>query len=495
MKKFILALDQGTTGSTALLISHDLKIKARANIEFKQHYPKPGWVEHDPEEIWAVTCKAMKQALQQAKVKASQIAGIGITNQRETVVMWDKKNQKSLAKAIVWQDRRTADFCEALKKKGALKTVRSKTGLVLDPYFSGTKIRWLLQNNKDVKKAKTANRLACGTIDSFLVNRLTNGKVHVTDVTNASRTLLMNIKTMRWDKELLKMFSVPADILPEIRSCSEIYGHTKSVPGLPDGIPIAGMAGDQQAALFGQACFSPGEAKCTYGTGSFLLMNIGSKATLSKSGLLTTVAWQVGAEINYALEGSAFIAGAAVQWLRDEMGFIKKSSEVEALARSAADNGGVQFVPALAGLGAPYWDANARGVLCGLTRGSNRAHVARAVLEGIALSQYDILSAMQKDAAQKLKRLKVDGGASANDLLMQIQADCLETKIVRPKALETTAMGAAFLAGLAVGFWKSKKEISRVFQADKEFKPKMAKGVRDDLIKNWKKAIERARVH
>lgn len=492
----VLAIDQGTTGTTVMILNKNLVVKAKVNQEFKQHYPKPGWVEHDANEIWQSTTAVIGKALKQGGLSGKDIAAIGITNQRETTVLWDKKTSKPIHKAIVWQDRRTASVCASLRKqKGVEAFVKKNTGLVLDPYFSGTKIKWILDNAKPAKNLLKKNQLAFGTIDSWLVWQLTGGKVHVTDVTNASRTLLMNLKTLKWDEKLLKIFGVPKNVLPEIKSCSEIYGTTKSIKGLPDGIPIAGMAGDQQAALFGQACFEAGEAKCTYGTGSFLLMNVGDKPSYSKSGLLTTVAWQLNGKTAYALEGSAFIAGAAVQWLRDELQFIKSSPEIEKLAKTVKDNGGVTFVPSLVGLGAPHWDPNARGVLSGLTRGSNRGHVARAVLEGIALSQFDILEAMQKDSKKKLKKLKVDGGASANNLLMQFQADVLQCQIVRPKIVETTAMGAAFLAGLAVGVWKSQSEIRKVFKVDKTFSQKMKTAARAEIVSQWRFAVKRAQVH
>lgn len=491
MSKYILSIDQGTTGTTVLVVDKNIRIVAKKNNEFKQYYPQPSWVEHDPEEIWKVTVKTIGQALKAAKVSGKDIAGIGITNQRETTVLWDKKNSRSVHPAIVWQDRRTASFCEKLKKKGLEKTVRQKTGLVLDPYFSGTKVRWILNNVPVTKKLIKQKQLAFGTIDSYLVWMLSAGQAHVTDVTNASRTLLMNLKTLKWDASLLKIFGVPSSVLPEIRSCSEVYAKTQNVPGLPDGIPIAGMAGDQQAALFGQACFSAGEAKCTYGTGSFLLMNIGNKPLMSRSGLLTTVAWKVGSQVNYAFEGSAFIAGAVVQWLRDELQIIKKAPEIEKLAKSVKDNGGVYFIPALAGLGAPYWNPHARGMITGLTRGSNRGHIARAALEGIAFSQSDILEAMQKDSRKPLKRLKVDGGACDNNLLMQFQSDILGCEIIRPKVIETTALGSAFLAGLAVGFWKDQEQIRKSFKVDKRFKSGFTPAVRKKVVQDWKQAVGR----
>lgn len=495
MSQYILAIDEGTTGVTVLVVDRNSQVLAKVNNEFKQYYPRPGWVEHDAEEIWQVTVKTIGETLAKAGIESAQIAGIGITNQRETTVLWNRSTSHPLHPAIVWQDRRTADFCARLKKnKSILNTVRKKTGLVLDPYFSGTKINWLLKNVPQACELAKSGNLAFGTMDSWLTWKLTAGEVHVTDVSNASRTLLMDINTLQWDKALLKIFAVPESLLPQIRSNSEVYGHTKNVPGLRDGLPVCGLAGDQQAALFGQACFKVGDAKCTYGTGSFLLMNIGKKAVLSRSGLLTTVAWKLGRDVIYALEGSAFIAGAAVQWLRDELKIIASSREVEDLARSVLDNGGVSFVPALAGLGAPYWNPQARGVLCGLTRGSNRGHVARAVLEGMALSQYDILLAMQKDARKKLKSLKVDGGAAANDLLMQFQSDILNTRIVRPKLVETTALGAAFFAGLAVGFWKDQAEIEKSFQVDRDFVPQMKVTQRKSVVLQWQKAVARARL-
>lgn len=492
MSSYILTIDQGTTGTTVLLIDKDINILAKKNTEFKQYYPQPGWVEHDPEEIWNVTVRTIGEVMQQSGISGSDIAAIGITNQRETTVLWERATGKPVHPAIVWQDRRTARECEALLRKGHLKAVRTKTGLVLDPYFSATKIRWILKNVPRAAELAKSGGLAFGTIDTWLTWNLTAGATHVTDVSNASRTLLMNLKTLAWDTSLLKLFGVPASLLPRVASSSEIYGTTKGVPGLPDGIPVSGMAGDQQAALFGQACFSAGSAKCTYGTGSFLLMNIGKKPVLSRSGLVTTVAWKVGSEVNYALEGSAFIAGAAVQWLRDGLKIINTAPEVEALAQSVPDNGGVSFVPALAGLGAPYWNPHARGVLCGITRGSNRGHVARAVLEGIAFSQFDILMAMQKDSGKKLKSLKVDGGATINNMLMQFQSDILACELVRPKILETTALGAAFLAGLAVGLWKSREEIVKSFKTDRTFSSQMKSADRKLAVEQWSKALKRA---
>jgi glycerol kinase len=492
VKDIIMAIDQGTTGTTVLLIDRDISILAKVNNEFPQHYPQPGWVEHDPEEIWACTVKTIEEAIRAADVDPERIAAIGITNQRETTVVWDRNTGQPIHKAIVWQDRRTAPACEKLKKKKLEPKIKQKTGLVLDAYFSGTKIDWLLTNVPGARQRAENGELAFGTIDSFLTWRLTGGKVHVTDVSNASRTLLMNLKTLEWDKDLLKIFRVPASILPLIRSSSEVYGHTSGVDGLPDGIPVAGIAGDQQAALFGQACFAAGEAKCTYGTGSFLLMNTGQKIVHSKSGMLTTVAWKLNGQTNYAIEGSAFIAGAAVQWLRDGLKIIHKSSEVEALASTVADSAGVVFVPAFVGLGAPHWNPDARGTIFGMTRGTTAAHIARATLEGIAFLQHDILTAMQKDLGQKLKVLRVDGGACVNNLLMQFQSDILGVKLVRPKMIETTGLGAAFLAGLAVGLWKDEKEISTHWKEDKTFLPMMSKKQVAYQLERWKEAVRRA---
>ena len=411
MSRHILAIDQGTTGTTVMVLDEALRVVTRTNREFPQVYPRPGWVEHDPEAIWASVLATIEETLKKAGIEASSVAGIGITNQRETTVLWRRRDDRPIHNAIVWQCRRTSEMCAQMKEKGLEDLFRRKTGLVLDPYFSGTKIRWLLDNVEGARQAAQDGNLAFGTIDSFLAWRLTGGQSHVTDVSNASRTLLMDLETLDWDDELLGHLEVPRSLLPEVRSSSEIYGYTKNIPNLPDGIPVAGIAGDQQAALFGQVCFSAGEAKCTYGTGAFLLMNTGTEPVASDSGLLTTVAWQLDGEVNYALEGSAFIAGAAVQWLRDGLGLIQSAQEVEALARSVSDSGGVTFVPALTGLGAPHWRPDARGVLCGIDRGVTRAHIARATLEGIALQNADILIAMESDSGVKLSSLKVDGGA------------------------------------------------------------------------------------
>lgn len=492
MKDLVLSIDQGTTGTTVMILDRHLNVLAKKNNEFPQHYPQPGWVEHDPEEIWQSTLRAIQETLSLSGIDAQRIAGIGITNQRETTVLWERLSSKAIHKAIVWQDRRTASFCEKLKKKGLENKFKKKTGLVLDPYFSGTKIKWILDNVKGAKARAKAGELAFGTIDTYLVWRLTQGAAHVTDPSNASRTLLMNLQTLQWDPELLKILEVPMALLPRIASSSEVYGSTRSVQGLPDGIPVAGIAGDQQAALFGQACFSAGEAKCTYGTGSFILLNTGKKIVHSKNKLLTTVAWKLGKEVSYALEGSAFIAGAAVQWLRDGLKIISKASDVEALAESVKSSEGVCLVPAFVGLGAPYWRSDARGLITGLTRGSTAAHLARATLEGIAFCQYDILQAMSKDLGKKLKTLKVDGGACANNLLMQFQTDILGVPLSRPKMIETTGLGAAFLAGLATGLWESPKVISQHWKEDRLFKAQMSKAEVKKKVAAWQLAVKKA---
>ncbi len=495
MGSYILAIDQGTTGTTALLIDNNLAIIAKHNQEYPQHYPKPGWVEHDLNDIWRSTLSSIQVVLEQSKISPTEIAAIGITNQRETTCLWDKKTGDPLFRAIVWQCRRTAEICAKLKKSGKEKIFRKKTGLLLDPYFSGTKIKWFFDAHPDLYPQAKENKVAFGTIDTFLVSKLTRNSIHVTDPSNASRTLLMNLQTLQWDDELLSILKVPRTILPEIKSSSEIYGKTLGVPGLPDGIPISGMAGDQQSALFGQACFDPGQAKCTYGTGSFLLLNTGPKIIHSKYNLLTTVAWQLKGKTTYALEGSAFIAGAAVQWLRDGLKIIQKSSDVEALATQVTSSDGVVFVPALTGLGAPYWDSSARGLISGLTRGTTNAHIARATLEGIAFQNYDLLTAMQKDLRKKLSSLKVDGGACANTLLMQFQSDILKTPVVRPKTIETTALGAACLAGLGIGFWSDLSEIKKAWQIDREFLPQMKEKERTAHLTEWKTAVSRCTDH
>jgi glycerol kinase len=491
MSRHILAIDQGTTGTTVLILDERLRVLAKVNKEFPQIYPRPGWVEHDPEDIWATTQATIAGALAQAGLDPSSISGIGITNQRETTVVWRRRDGKPVHNAIVWQCRRTADFCTELKEQGLEPTFRAKTGLVLDPYFSGTKVRWILDNVDGARQAADAGELAFGNIDSFLVWRLSDGAAHVTDVSNASRTLGMDLRSLSWDDELLDALGVPRSLLPEIRSSSEVYGHTKGLSVLPDGIPIAGIAGDQQAALFGQVCFGTGEAKCTFGTGAFLLMNTGSDPVVSTRGMLTTVAWKVGDEVDYALEGSAFIAGAAVQWLRDGLGLIQSADDIERLAMTVPDSGGVVFVPALTGLGAPHWRADARGVIVGLDRGVTKAHIARATLEGIALQNADILGAMEADSGVKLSALKVDGGAAANNLLMQFQADVLDVPIVRPTMLETTALGAGLLAGLATGVWSTRDEAKAAWKEDRTFTPTMSTTERDAHLGRWQSAVKR----
>ncbi len=489
--KYLLALDQGTTSSRSIVFDPQGKVVAVAQREFTQHYPQPGWVEHDAEEIWQTQLRTAKEALKKAGLKPQDVAAIGITNQRETTVAWDRRSGRPVARAIVWQDRRTAKFCDQLKARGHAQAITAKTGLVVDAYFSATKMRWLLQNVPEVKALAKSGDLALGTIDSWLLWKLTGGRVHATDVSNASRTMLYNIASCAWDKDLLKLMGVPASALPEVKPSSGVLGETTLLGG---SIPIAGIAGDQQAALFGQVCTQPGMVKNTYGTGCFMLMHTGTKRITSKNNLLTTVAWQLGDRpVEYAVEGSIFIAGAVVQWLRDGLGIIKKSSEVEALATSVPDSGGVHVVPAFAGLGAPHWDQHARGLICGLTRGTTKAHIARAALEGIAYQVADILEAMQADSGVKLKELRVDGGASNNNLLMQFQADLLGVPVVRPVITETTALGAAYLAGLGVGLWKNPTEIGSQWKAEKSFKPGISKARRDHLRMGWCDALERAR--
>ncbi len=493
--EYILALDQGTTGTTVCLLDRRARMVASVNREHPQIYPKPGWVEHEPEAIWKSVVDGIAQVLSQAKVSGSQIAAIGITNQRETVVLWDRATHKPVYNAIVWQCRRTTEFCEKLKKGKHARVIKKKTGLVLDPYFSASKLRWLLENVSGTRARAAKGELRAGTIDSFLLWRLTQGKSHKTDVSNASRTQLMNIQNGDWDPELLKIFQVPRGILPEILPSSGEFGKTVGVPGLPDGIPIAGIAGDQQSALFGQACFDVGSVKCTFGTGSFLLMNTGNKMVVSKAGLLTTVAWQLKGEkkLTYALEGGAFICGAAVQWLRDQMQFIKSSSEIEVLAKQVASTDGVFLVPAFVGLGAPYWDPQARAAIVGMTRGTSRAHLARATLEAMALQNVDILVAMEKDLGRKMNTVRVDGGAAADDLLMQMQADFLGASVERPAQTESTVLGAAFLAGLGVGYWASVADLKNVWALEKEFKPVLGKVERTRHLAAWHEAVERVR--
>jgi glycerol kinase len=490
--RHVIAIDQGTTGSTVLILDDKLSVRGRGYQEFPQIYPKPGWVEHDPEAIWSSVTAALGKALAEAKIEPSSIAAIGITNQRETTVMWERATGKPVHNAIVWQDRRTADRCAELKAAGKEARVRELTGLTLDPYFSGTKIHWMLREVDGLAAKAKSGAIAFGTVDTYLVWRLTGGE-HKTDVTNASRTLLFDLHTLAWSDELLEVIGVPRQILPEVVASSGAIGKTRGVPGLPDGIPITGIAGDQQAALFGQACFTIGDAKCTYGTGAFILMNTGDKPVASTSGLLTTVAWKLATgELRYALEGSAFIAGAAVQWLRDGLGFFTTAAEVEALAASVPDSGGVIVVPAFAGLGAPHWRPDARASITGITRGTTRAHIARATLEGIALQNVDILRAMERDSGKKLQALKVDGGAAANDLLMQFQSDVLGVDIARPELVESTALGAAFLAGLGTGVWQNLDAIRTTWREQKRFRPAANRGWVADHVKRWDAAVAKA---
>ncbi len=492
MASYVMAIDQGTTSTRAMLLDRRLTVRAKVNEEFRQIFPRPGWVEHDLEDIWASTLSTIRRALQQAGAKGAEVAAIGITNQRETTALWDRRTGRPLHHAIVWQDRRTSEDCARLKAEGKEPLVKQKTGLVLDPYFSGTKLRWLLDHVKGAREKADAGEVAFGTVDSFLAWRLTGGRAHVTDASNASRTLLMDLRSLSWDRELLDLFSVPRSVLPEIRGSSEAYGTTLGVKVLPDGIPVAGIAGDQQAALFGQACFAAGEAKCTYGTGAFLLQNTGDQPVQSGRGLLTTVAWKLPGEVAYALEGSSFIAGAAVQWLRDGLGLIGNASEVEELARKVKSTGEVVFVPALAGLGAPHWRPSARGLIGGIDRGTTAAHLARATLEGIAFQIHDLAEEMAAEAGKPFPVFKVDGGACQNDLLMQFQADLLGVPVERPRMIETTALGAAFLAGLAAGVWSSKDEIRKVWKVGKRFEPRMAPEEQAHHLAKWRKAVGNA---
>jgi len=492
MPEAVMAIDQGTTGTTVVVIDRDLNVLSRGYREFRQIYPHPGWVEHNPKDIWTSLLAALDDAFRNGAVVPDDIGAIGITNQRETNLIWNRETGEPYHNAIVWQCRRTADICDALKKKGHEELFIRRTGLVLDPYLSGTKLKWQFDHVPDLRNEASAGRALAGTIDTFLVWKLTGGRAHVTDATNASRTLLMDLRTLSWDEELSSLLDVPMNVLPEIRGSAEIYGYTRGVPGIPDNIPICGMAGDQQAALFGQACFDPGEAKCTYGTGAFLLMNTGETPVSSKKGLLSTVAWKLGDRATYALEGSTFIAGAVVQWLRDELKIIDSAPQIEALAAEVPDTGGVTMVPAFVGLGAPHWRAEARGLISGLTRGTSRAHLARAALEGIALQNVEILQAMETDSGHSLLSLKVDGGASANNLLMQMQADFLGCRIVRPKVVETTALGAAFLACLGSGMMKDMEEIKHAWKEDRVFTPRMDGDTRDEALMRWHGAVRKA---
>ncbi len=491
MKKYILALDQGTTSSRAIIFDHDGKPVSSSQKEFTQIYPQPGWVEHNPEEIWSSQAGVAFDALLKAGIDSNDLSAIGITNQRETTIVWDRTTGKPVYNAIVWQDRRTAGYCDQLKAEGHADKILEKTGLVIDAYFSATKVRWILDNVKGARQLAEKGQLAFGTVDSWLVWNLTGGELHITDVSNASRTMLFKINTLSWDGELLKLMNIPDSILPEVRSSSEVFEETVGHFSSP--VKIAGIAGDQQAALFGQMCIEPGMVKNTYGTGCFMMMNIGTKQIRSKNKLLTTVAWKIGKETQYALEGSIFIGGAVVQWLRDGLGVITSSYEVEALAAKVKDSGDVYFVPAFAGLGAPHWDQHARGTLVGITRGSSSAHIARAALDSIAYQTLDILNAMQQDSGIIIKELRVDGGATVNNNLMQFQSDILQAAVVRPRITETTALGAAYLAGLATNYWGSIAEISRQWQKDTKFSPLMKETETIPLIKGWHRAVKAAK--
>src|SRR5450432_1196737 len=493
MKKYILALDQGTTSSRAILFDQTGKIKSIAQKEFTQIFPQPGWVEHDPLEIWSSQASVASEARLKIGAAVSEIAAIGITNQRETTIVWDRESGEPVYNAIVWQDRRTAPFCEQLRQSGFSEKIRSKTGLVIDAYFSGSKIRWILENVPGAQKKALEGRLAFGTVDSWLIWKLTNGQVHATDITNASRTMLFNIREQKWDDELLEMMNIPKSMLPEVKESSVFFGETdKNI--FSEKVPISGVAGDQHAALFGQMCLEKGMVKNTYGTGCFMLMNIGDQFVESKNNLLTTVAWKINGKIQYAFEGSIFIAGAVIQWLRDGLGIIRNANEIEGLAMQVEDTNGVSFVPAFAGLGAPYWNPDARGTMVGITRGTKAAHIARAALESIAYQTMDVLKAMEADAGISIKELRVDGGATANNLLMQFQADLLNCKVIRPEITETTALGAAYLAGLAVGFWKDTNEIAKWWKSEKEFLPKTASAAKQAGIDAWKQAVHAAQV-
>ena len=490
MEKYILALDQGTSSSRAIVFDAYGQTKAVSQKEFTQIFPKPGWVEHNPMEIWSSQASVIAEAITSIDINGLNIAAIGITNQRETTIVWDAETGEPVYNAIVWQDRRTSEFCDCLKRDGRTDLIRSKTGLIIDAYFSATKILWILENVPGARQKADEGKLRFGTVDTWLIWMLTRGEVHVTDVTNASRTMLFNIHTLEWDKELLQLFGIPESMMPEVKSSSEVYGYTKTTLFAHE-VPIAGIAGDQQAALFGQMCTEPGSVKHTYGSGCLMLMNSGERPIMSSNNLLTTIAWKIGDTVNYALEGSIFVAGSVVQWLRDGLGIIRSSSEVEALAASVPDNGGVYFVPALTGLGAPHWDQYAKGCIYGLSRGTTAAHIARAALEGIAFQTMDIVNAMQKDAGCTLKELKVDGGASRNNLLMQFQADILGTSVIRPIVTETTALGAAYLAGLAVGYWESIDHIKSQWGVEMEFKPEASQAQVEDLKEGWAEAIRR----
>ena len=489
-KKFILALDQGTTSSRAIVFDHNGHIKSVAQKEFTQYFPQPGWVEHNPNEIWSSQASVIAEAISSIDINGLDIAGIGITNQRETTIVWDVDTEEPIYNAIVWQDRRTSEFCDELKAQGLTDKIHEKTGLIIDAYFSGTKIKWILDNVPGARKRAEMGKLRFGNVDSWLVWRLTRGEVHVTDVSNASRTMLFNIHDLKWDEELMKLLDIPMSMMPAVKSSSEVYGHTKTTIFAHE-VPISGIAGDQQAALFGQMCIEPGSIKNTYGTGCFVMLNTGSKPVMSKNNLLTTIAWKIDDDVVYALEGSIYVGGSVVQWLRDGLGFITSSSEIEDLASTVPDSGGVYFVPALTGLAAPYWDQYARGTIVGITRGTTRAHIARAALDGIAFQTYDIAQAMAKDMNASLTELKVDGGASRNNLLMQTQADLLGIKVVRPRITETTALGAAYLAGLAVGFWKNLDDIKNQWQVERDFEPIADSACIEEAKAGWADAVDR----
>lgn len=491
-KQFILAIDQGTTSSRAIIFDHQGAVRAVAQKEFKQYFPNDGWVEHDAAEIWKTQAGVVAEALMECGANGKNIAAIGITNQRETTVVWDRETGKPIHKAIVWQDRRTSDYCDQLKRDGLTDTIKEKTGLIIDSYFSGTKLKWILDHVDGAREKAEKGKLAFGTIDTWLVWNFTGGDTHVTDVTNASRTMLYNIREGRWDKELLELMDIPESVLPEVRSSSEVFGHTKTTIFAHE-VPIAGIAGDQQAAMFGQMCLEPGMLKNTYGTGSFIMFNTGKEAIVSENNLLTTIGYGIDDSVTYALEGSIFIAGAVVQWLRDGLGIIKRSSDVEQLALTVKDNGGVYLVPAFAGLGAPHWDQRARGAMYGITRGTTAGHIARAALEGIAFQVKDVLSAMEADSGIDIQELRVDGGATVNDTLMQFQADILQIPLVRPQILETTALGAAYLAGLAVGFWPDTDCISEQWKVDRRFEPAMSEDEAAGLLAKWNKAVEKSK--
>lgn len=492
MEKFILALDQGTTSSRALLFDKAGNIRSVAQKEFQQIFPKPGWVEHDPNEIWSSQVAVAAEAMSKKGINGTYISGIGITNQRETTIVWDKRTGDPVYNAIVWQDRRTSGYCDELKERGLAETIREKTGLVIDAYFSGTKIKWILDNVEGAREKAKRGELAFGTVDSWLIWKLTQGRTHVTDVTNASRTMLYNIQKLEWDDDMLNLMDIPKSMMPQVKSSSEVYDHTNTT-FFASKVPIAGIAGDQQAALFGQMCTEDGMVKNTYGTGCFMLINTGEKPFISKNNLVTTIAWQINGKTHYALEGSIFIGGAVVQWLRDGLGIIQSSADVEALAASVEDSGDLYLVPSFTGMGAPHWDQYARGLMMGISRGTTKAHIARAALEGIAFQTMDVLNVMKKDTGLEVKELRVDGGASVNNLLMQFQSDIINTKVVRPKVIETTALGAAYLAGLATGYWENLDEIKKQWQPDNSFEPSLSEEETREKREKWADAVSRAK--